>query len=249
MDVSVYLDRIGYQGPRAATVESLRSLHRAHMFTVPFENLDIGLGRPILCDEARFLHKIVDELRGGFCYELNGAFAALLRELGFTVTLLSARVSRNDGSEGPDFDHMTLLVDLEHRWLADVGFGDSFVEPLRMELGVEQNQSGRIYRVTLRDGRNRYAENLDRTWKERYSFTLEARRVPEFAAMCHYQQTSPDSHFTRQKICSLATPDGRITLTGDKLIETRNGEKQERVVDSVEWQSLLMARFGIRLPA
>lgn len=248
MNVAAYLDRIGYQGDRTATAETLCTLHRAHMFTVPFENLDIGLGRTIVCEETSFVRKVVDERRGGFCYELNGALAALLRAMGFDVTLLSARVSGDDGSEGPDFDHMALLVDLGHPWLVDVGFGDSFVEPLRLQAGFEQEQSGRRYRVTVREGRYCYAANSDGAWKEQYSFALQPRRLSEFAAMCHYHQTSTDSHFTRQRICSLATPEGRITLSGARLIETREGKREERLLSDEEYRAILIQRFGINLP-
>src|SRR5580765_7650435 len=118
MDTAAYLARIGFTGSARPDAETLRGLHLAHLYTVPFENLDISLGRQICCDEERFLHKVVDLRRGGFCYELNGAFAALLRELGFRVTLLSARVAHEDGSASPEFDHMALLVDLEETWLA-----------------------------------------------------------------------------------------------------------------------------------
>src|SRR5258705_1418025 len=151
MEISSYLRRVGYFGEIEPTENTLRSLHRAHMFAVPFENLDISAGREIICDESRFLHKIVDERRGGFCYEMNGAFAALLRALGFPVTLLSARVGQGDGREGPEFDHMALRVELEEDWLADVGFGDSFVELLRLEPGLEQEQFRRPYRLTSAD--------------------------------------------------------------------------------------------------
>lgn len=142
MDVQAYLRRIRYResmipGVDGPGIDLLRSLHRAHLFTVPFENLDIPLGRKIVCDEARILHKIVNEHRGGFCYELNGAFAALLRALEFRVTLLSGRVARADGGYSPEFDHLTLRVDLEEPWLADVGFGDCFLEPLLLEPGME----------------------------------------------------------------------------------------------------------------
>jgi N-hydroxyarylamine O-acetyltransferase len=128
MDVEAYLQRIRYHRPLMPgvdpprvdpprvdppSIDLLRALHRAHLFTVPFENLDISQGREILCDETSILHKIVNEHRGGFCYELNGAFAALLRALGFRVTLVSARVAREDGSHGPEFDHLTLRVDLD----------------------------------------------------------------------------------------------------------------------------------------
>lgn len=131
MNVPAYLNRIGYRGPSDPTSETLRILHSTHLQTVPFENLDISRSGPIVLDEDNVLHKIVDEHRGGFCYELNSASAALLRALGFQVTLLSGRVARPDGSESPEFDHLALRVDMEQPWLADVGFGDSFLKPLQ----------------------------------------------------------------------------------------------------------------------
>ena len=249
MNAPAYLNRIRYRGPTTPNAETLRSLHRAHMFSVPFENLDISLGREIICDESRFLHKIVDERRGGFCYEMNGAFAALLCELGFQVTLLSARVGAGDGRDGPEFDHMALRVVLEDDWLADVGFGDSFVDPLRLEPGLEQEQFGRRYRLTSTDGGLCVEANSNEAWKQQYAFTLPPRQLSEFAAMCHYHQTSPDSHFTQKRVCSLATPEGRITVTGDKLIETRKGVREERVLQGEEeWRAVLKDRFGVSLP-
>jgi N-hydroxyarylamine O-acetyltransferase len=218
------------------------------MFAVPFENLDIGLGRQIICDEGRVLNKIVTERRGGFCYEMNGAFAALLRALGFNVTLLSARVSGDDGSDGPEFDHLALRVELEQDWLADVGFGDSFVEPLLLEPGLEQEQFGRRYRLTPAGSGLCLEANTESAWKRQYLFSLRARQLSEFAAMCHYHQTSPDSPFTRKRVCSLATPEGRITVTGDKLIETRNGVREERALTEDERVAILHERFGVNLP-
>jgi len=155
MNVAAYLGRIGYKGKVSTTIETLRGLHRAHLLSVPFENLDISLGRQILCNEDAFLRKIVERHRGGFCYEMNGAFAALLRTIGFEVTLLSARVPNKDGSYGPEFDHLALRVDLDTPWLADVGFGDSFLDPLRLETGVEQTQAGRIFRILGSDAAHR----------------------------------------------------------------------------------------------
>src|SRR5271166_3399320 len=161
------------------------------MLAVPFENLDIHLGRPILCDEAAFLHKIINERRGGFCYELNGAFAALLGALGFRVTLLSARVAGADGSYGLEFDHLALRVDLPttpgETWLADVGFGDSFIDPLLLEPNLEQSQIDRVYRLVeiksqseVETERVFYLEvkaedksspkTPDEMWKRKYSF-------------------------------------------------------------------------------
>jgi N-hydroxyarylamine O-acetyltransferase len=249
LDIHAYLERIGYKGSIAPTLETLRNLHRAHLLAVPFENLDIALGRQIVCKEEAFLGKIVEHRRGGFCYELNGAFAALLRALGFKVTLLAARVPRDDGSESPEFDHLTLRVDLEQAWLADVGFGDCFLDPLRLEVDVEQVQDGRCFRISELDG-SFHVERLEpsTTWKRQYSFTLRPRHLEEFAAMCRYHQTSPESPFTRKSICSRATPDGRITLADKKLIVARNGSKEERVLQSEqEWHAALQQHFGVVL--
>src|SRR5256714_14530740 len=128
--IDEYLARIGYAGPRDPTPEVLRALHERHLLSVPFENLDIHLGREIVTDEQRIVDKVVAERRGGFCYELNGAFAALLRALGFDVTMLSARVPRPDGTTSPEFDPMTLLVRTDgERWLAGSGFRQCSLPP------------------------------------------------------------------------------------------------------------------------
>jgi N-hydroxyarylamine O-acetyltransferase len=249
VEIKAYLQRINYVGEVRPTEATLRSLHRAHLFTVPFENLDIHFGRRIHCDEAHILQKILNEHRGGFCYELNGAFAALLRALGFRVTLLSGRVVREDGSLGPEFDHLTLRVDLEEAWLADAGFGEGFLEPLRLESRVEQEQSGRAYRVTFIDNVFGLEVMVEGKWKKEYAFTLQPRALSEFAGMCHYHQSSPESHFTRHRICSLATPEGRVTLSDEKLIETRGNLRHETLLSGdQEWRATLSERFGVILP-
>lgn len=249
VDVAAYLARIAYHGPTEPTAETLRAIHHAHLLSVPFENLDIPRGRKILLDEEAILRKVIKQRRGGFCYELNGAFAALLRALEFSTTLLSARVAGDAGGEGPEFDHLTLRVDLENPWLADVGFGESFLEPLRLESGMEQVDPVGTFRLVQIEERTQL-ENLASSgrWKRQYSFAPHPRSLGDFAGMCHYHQTSPESHFTQNRICSRATPDGRITLSGMKLIMTRNGERQERMLSSeVEWNSALEELFGIKL--
>jgi N-hydroxyarylamine O-acetyltransferase len=249
LNLAGYLGRIGYTGPKQPSPETLRELHRAHLFTVPFENLDIHLGRKIVCKEEAFLRKIVERHRGGFCYEMNGAFAALLRGIGFQVTLLSARVPREDGSQTPEFDHLTLRVDLDESWLGDVGFGDSFLDPLRLKIGEEQAQDGRSFRIVEQNG-SLHVERAepDGSWKRQYSFTLVPRGLDDFAAMCHYHQTSPESPFTRKSVCTRATPEGRITLAERKLIFTRNGAREERLLGSEEeWQTALQEHFGVVL--
>jgi len=249
LDVPAYFQRIGYRGAVAPAVGTLRLIHGAHLFTVPFENLDIGLGRRIECDEDAAVRKIVERKRGGFCYELNGAFAALLRALGFQVTLLSARAARANGGEGPEFDHLTLRVDLEEPWLADVGFGDSFLEPLRVTAGLEQPEGPRIFRLLDDAGVWRLEmREPGMPWKKQYSFTLRPRALAEFAGMCHYHQNSPESHFTQKRICTRATANGRVTLAEFRLIFTRDGHREEKVLGSEEERSeALREYFGVVL--
>ena len=249
LNIPAYLERIAYTGPLATTPEVLHKLHRAHLLSVPFENLDIALGRTIVCDEDAFIRKIVERRRGGFCYELNGAFAGLLRAIGFDVALLSARVPREDGSDGPEFDHLALRVDLEEPWLADVGFGDSFLEPLLLRSGAEQSQDGWKYRVgDCGDLLCMERAERDAVWKRQYSFTPMPRSLDEFAPMCHYHQTSPESPFTHRNVCSIATPHGRITLADRRLIITRNGNKEERLLATdPEWRAALKEHFEIVL--
>src|SRR5581483_2338912 len=147
MDVQGYLQRIAYDGPLQPSVASLRKLHRQHLFSVPFENLDIPLGTAIELDLESLYEKIVLRRRGGFCYELNGLFGALLIELGFRVQMLSGRVRREDGGFGPEFDHMLLKVELDDPWLMDVGFGDSFVDPIVFRSGGADQVNGHRYVV------------------------------------------------------------------------------------------------------
>lgn len=251
MDVKAYLERIDYRGSLAPTAETLRALHVAHLLSVPFENLSIHAGEPIVLEDEALFEKIVGRGRGGFCYEANGLFAALLRALGFEVSMLSAEVAGAEGGFSRPFDHMALLVTLEQRWLADVGFGDSFVEPLPLDDEGEHVQGRHAYRVT-RDGdyfvmQRREVEGGE--WKAQYRFTLRPHAYTDFAEMCRYHQTSPDSHFTRSRVCSLATPDGRVTLSGMRFIETTaTGERRERALaDEDEYASLLRERFGVRM--
>jgi N-hydroxyarylamine O-acetyltransferase len=285
MDITAYLNRIGYHGPREPTIETLRALHMAHLLAVPFENLSIGIGEPIVLDQAALFDKIVLRRRGGFCYELNGLFAALLRELGFDVTMLSAGVARADGGFGPEFDHLTLRVTTTEQrtknkeqnsqsqeprttsneqndeqsqvsglqspivWLADVGFGDSFREPLAFDLLDVQSQGERAYRIE-RDGEQHTLQQREgeEAWAPQYRFTLQPRQHADFAGMCHYHQSSPQSSFTQRRVCTRATPEGRITLSDLRLIITSNGERQERLLaDEQEYRLALREHFGVEL--
>jgi N-hydroxyarylamine O-acetyltransferase len=246
LNIRAYLERINYHGSLAPTAETLRALQVAHLLSVPFENLSIHAGQPIVLDDDALFTKIVERRRGGFCYEANGLFAALLRALGFEVEMLSAQVANSEGVFGPDFAHMALLVQLEQRWLVDVGFGDSFREPLRLDEESEQVQGDQAYRTLRADSYFLMQRREDSAWKTQYRFTLQPHEYPDYAEMCRYHQTDPRSHFTRNKICSLATQDGRLTLSGMRLITTSKGEQQEQTLTSeAEYADVLRERFDV----
>lgn len=263
-DPHSYLARFGFatvpdHASVAPSVQLLQALHQAHMLAVPFENLSIHYGQPIILRDTALYSKIVGRHRGGFCYELNGLFAWLLGQLGFKVTLLSAGVAEAGQSFSPEYDHLTLLVhDLDGAdWLADVGFGDSFRRPLRFQADVEQDGGdGRIYRLHASqmddagEARDYWLvqRSKDSRWEPQYRFTVQPHVLADFEERCVFQQTSPESHFTRRRICSLALPNGRITLSDMRLIKTLDGTREERDVGSEdEYRAILASDFGISL--
>jgi N-hydroxyarylamine O-acetyltransferase len=250
LDIEAYLQRIGYHGFYAPTAQSLRDLQLAHLLAVPFENLSIHIGEPIVLEDDALFEKVVERRRGGFCYELNGLFAALLRSLGFNATMLAARVANGEGRFTPDFDHMTLLVSLDEDWLVDVGFGDSFREPLLIADPNEQTQYGDAYRI-VSDGEHKILMERKKgdEWKAQYRFDLQPHHYADYVKRCHYHQTSPASHFTQRRVCSRATSGGRVTLSEMRFITTSlNGGRQERVLSNEkEHETMLREHFGIML--
>jgi len=252
MNITHYLQRIHYADSTNPDAKILKKLHIAHLRSVPFENLDIGLKRPIRLTEQALWEKIVINKRGGFCYELNGIFAWLLKQIGFEVTYLNARVFNRDGNLGIDFDHLALLVQAPgkaEQWLVDVGFGDSFIEPLIFKVDVEQPQGLRAYRIDpFEEGYVTMQRNYDGTWEKHYFFDLQSHNFPaEYEAGCLYHQTSPDSWFTRGSIISRATEDGRVSLEDGMLILTKNGQREERTIEEGEYITLLKQYYNIEL--
>ena len=253
MDTATYLKRIEYTEPVKPDVQTLLGLQAAHMLHVPFENLDIRLKHPIRLDEQSLWNKIVTNKRGGFCYELNGLFAWLLKQIGFDVTYLNARVYDREGNLGIEFDHLTLLVQIpgrNERWLADVGFGDSFTSPLKLDNRSEQPQGLRAYRVDKVDhGFVTWQKNYDGSWEKQYYFGLQPHKFPhEYQAACLYHQTSPESPFVRGSIISRAMEIGRISLENGRLILTTNGQKEYHEIKSEdEYRFLLNEHFDVEL--
>jgi N-hydroxyarylamine O-acetyltransferase len=241
MDVQTYLSRIGIPETSQPDLTFLRHLQKRHLLSVPFENLDISLGRPIRLFLPDLYDKVVNRRRGGFCYELNALFDWLLRECGYSTTLISARVRKPDGSFNPEFDHLTLLVHLDRPYLVDVGFGDSCREPLSLDGKEAEDISGR-YRV-IAD-----VETTGGHWLTEYRFTTIPRELRQFASMCEYHQTSPKSTFTQKTVCTIATANGRITLTREHLTVTENGRQQKvPIVSEQQFQNQLRRHFDIHL--
>ena len=249
--VEAYLARIGVDRAGPPTAATLARLQQAHMLHVPFESLSIGWGEQIELDHAWLLDKIVVRGRGGFCYELNGAFAWLLRQLGFRVDLLEAQVwSAEDQAFSPPFDHMALAVHVDGAThLVDVGFGRAPRAPMRWP-GDRQSGVDGAYRLQVADGHGRLESRTDDdTWRPEHRFTTTPRRLDDYRAMCTYHQTSPDSHFARHRVCSLATVDGRITLTPTEFIVTRAGVRTVTpVADAAAYARLLHTHFAIDVP-
>ena len=249
MNVAAYLKRINYDGPLDPSLETLRDLHLSHLLSVPFENLDIHLRRPIVLEDAALFDKIVERRRGGFCYELNGLFCWLLRELGFAADKLSAGVANKEGGFDPYFDHMALLVHLKRPWLADVGFGDSFLQPLMLDEPGDQTDESGVYRIERSGDELILMQRSEHdSGKPQYRFMLQPYEYADYAEMCLFHQTSPESPFTKGQVCTLATEDGRITLRNMRLITTAGRDKQERsIADEKERRAVLRDLFGIEL--
>jgi N-hydroxyarylamine O-acetyltransferase len=224
--LTAYLQRVGIPRPPEADEAALRVLHRAHLLAVPFENLSIHLSEPISLAEDDLLGKIVARRRGGFCYELNGAFALLLRALGAEVAMVAARVYEG-AAFGPPFDHLALLVraaDGSGPWLADVGFGSHSVYPLLFSSRQEQPDPAGPFRLAdTGDG----DVDVFKNGQPQYRIEQRERCLADFVPTCWWQQTSPDSHFTRATICSRLTEDGRVSISGRTLIRASGGSRVE----------------------
>ncbi|MFF6779912.1 arylamine N-acetyltransferase [Streptomyces sp. NPDC012510] len=251
-----YLRRLGVEHPAWPTVEVLRELHLRHLRAVPFENLSIHLGEEIVLEERRLLDKVVGRRRGGFCYELNGLFGALLAALGYDVTLLAARVYGEEGRLGIPYDHLALRVRTVDGgdWLADVGFGANSHCPLEFGARGEQEDPGGTFRVVEADRESEGGEfgDLDvlRDGKPQYCLETRPRVLGDFVAGAWWHSTSPASHFTRSLVCSrLAEDGGRITLSGRTFtVTSADGAREVTELSSdAEVLSAYRERFGMTL--
>lgn len=250
MDAAAYLRRLGLEAAPPATLEGLRALQQAHLERVPFENASVLRGEPIALDPARLVAKVVEAGRGGFCFELNGAFALLLGRLGYDVALLPGRFWSSEGL-GPPNEHLALRVTLDGApWLVDVGAGYSFREPLRLAPGALQDDPSGAFRIVPASGEPTALEvewrHRDGTWRPHYRFEDRPVGLDAFVEVCEHLRTSSASPFTRGWICARAIPDGWATLDGDHLIVTQGGERIDERLARGAMDVVLERWFGVR---
>jgi N-hydroxyarylamine O-acetyltransferase len=252
MNLQTYLDRIEYAGSLEPNLETLRAVHRAHLLRIPYENLDIHLGRTLTLHVRDAYQRIVQEHRGGWCFEMNGLLAWALREIGFEVRLLSGSVGRTN-LDGPEYSsHLVLLVELEEGpHLADVGFGDGFLEPLPLREG-EYVQDGFTFRIDRRatvTGERWMMHNHAQGGAPHFDFSLQPRTMAQFAEQCEWLQTSPESSFVKTTICQKSTLGGFITLRSATLITLTSHQETKRVLETQhEYETVLRDEFGLEIP-
>lgn len=248
--VAKYLERINFRDAVSADLDTLNNLHKNHLYYIPFENLDVINKKEINISFEHLQNKIINARRGGFCYELNGLFYFLLKEIGFDVNIIAARVFNEEGIPGQQFGHLALTVNLDELWLVDVGFGDSFLTPLKIVHDTIQKDESGKYCIQQYDDKHfvlkRAEENL--LFNNKYIFRTKAYKLNDFYEACIYTSTSPKSHFTKKTIITKPTDTGRITISKDKLIITENGIKTERTIsDNNEFLAILANEFKLNL--
>ena len=251
MDINGYLRRINSSGILRNDLDTLRELQHKHVFAIPFETLDIHHQIPILLQVNSLYQKVIRDHRGGYCYELNVLFHHLLNLCGFDVSLVSGRLIHNSSRYGREFEHLALIVNLNGKdWLVDVGYGDFSLAPLAIAAGEIQTDGRNFYQIidpVVVDGQpyigvaKWVASKQD--FKIDYVFTLTPRSLSDFYEMNEFHQTSRESHFARSLICTMPTPEGRITLINNKLIRKENGKRQVRIIQGEDQRDQVLEKY------
>jgi len=252
-DLDAYLDRIGYRGPRTATIDTLQAVHALHPAAIPFENLNPLLGWPVALDVDSLQSKMVAGRRGGWCFEHNTLFRHALEALGFSVTSLAARVLWNAAPDKPigPRSHMLLLVDLGGLpYIADVGFGGNVLTaPLRLETHIAQATPHEPHRLLPLENGFVLEASVDGDWKPFYRFTLEPQFPSDYEVSNWYLCHHPSSFFREMLLGARATPGARYALRNNALaIHRKTGTEKRTLPDSAALRSCLETDFGLQLP-
>lgn len=253
IDLDAYFQRIGYQGPREVSLATLHEIVHAHVLSIPFENLDVLLGRSIGLDAASLQKKLVHDRRGGYCFEQNGLLLAVLETMGFVVSPISARVKLGypRGALTPR-THLVVRIELDgSSWLADVGVGGlSPTAAVKLELDVHQATPHEMRRI-VRDGDLFFHQAmLAGEWEDVYQMTLEQMPLIDREVANWYTSTSPDSRFKNILMVAKAAPNGvRLTMLNDEFsVRDANGKATKKPIRTQEEMlDLLAEHFGVEL--
>jgi N-hydroxyarylamine O-acetyltransferase len=254
MNLAAYFQRIGYKGRYQPDLALLSALTAAHTQAIPFENLDVLLGRPISLEPDELFQKLVVDRRGGYCFEQNGLFLEVLRELGFQVAPLSARVRlQRPRDYTPPRTHVFIRVELNgESWLTDVGVGAlSLTSPLRLSTHDEQATLHEPRRI-LREGALLYHQvRFGAEWQDVCEFTLEEMPLVDREVSNWFTSAHPNSHFKNRLIVARAAPEGqRLSILNDQFtLRERHGTTSTRSIASAsELLELLLRQFGLSFP-
>jgi len=254
LDLDNYFERIGYTGPRAPTLEVLKAIHRLHPRAIPFENLNPLTRRAVKLDLESVERKLVDDRRGGYCFEQNALLANVLIELGFQVTPLIGRVLWGREPDAvPPRTHMVLRIDVDNEaWIADVGFGSvTLTSPVRLTPGLAQRTDLGIFRLADASHDALYLEvqARDQTWSRVYRFDLHPVEWIDYETSNWYTSTSPEAIFANNLIVCRVLDDTRLTLLNDQLNERAVDGcivREQRLASADELAACLHDRFGLK---
>lgn len=250
MELSAYLRRINFRGSVRPDLATLRALHRAHQLSIPFEDLDVQLRRPVDLDLQASYDKIVSRQRGGWCYEMNGVMGWALKHIGFDVMRMSAGVMRAQAGDAQLGNHLCLLVLLDQSYLVDVGFGGSLIEPLALKASEREDRPYRIELSELDDSHWRFSE-IAHGDKDAFSFDFRAAPADEalFAKKCRLLQTDAASPFTQNLVVQRRTADTHLSLRGRVLVTTHATRVEKRILGSAdELVAALRDSFDLDVP-
>lgn len=249
MDINQYFNRIKYNGDKKVSLENLTNLHKCHLFCVPFEDLDIHNNTPIRLNIESIFKKVIIKKRGGYCYELNYLFHELLTSLGFNVKMVSSQIYNKKYGLGPEFDHLCLIVEIDEEWLIDVGYGDLFIEPIKLKEGFIKKDMFKHYKINKENHSFLLSESLDGVnFNKVYLINTKSRSIEEFHEECKLTQHSKDSHFVKNRICTLPTNNGRLTLFNDTFkIRINESKTEQQIHSNEEFEKILKENFNIVL--
>ena len=252
MNLQAYYDRIGFRGEARPDLATLRALHRAHILAIPYDSLDVQLGRPVSLDPEAAFDKIVTRRRGGWCYEMNGLFGAALIEIGFQVTRMAGAAMREVRGDFMIGSHLVLLVELDGEnagpWIADVGFGDGAMEPFRLAEAA-MTFDGYDFRLVALDARWWRFHNHEFGGAKSFDFVVEPADPAVLQEKCDWLHDAPDSPFVQNVICQKYRGGEILQLIGRSYRQIRPGAKQERLIESAEeFVQVLRDDFTINLP-